>query len=291
MLIDKEYPATHSMETSWFCADEDGNVAIFKIEDDGPVPEEVDGDLYISEIFWEIFVYQRGKLYDCLNLSHEQIMEMLNPPKYENVWVHDAYNNYWYDAIIEIDLTKLAIFEQAIASFKPIYSDGRVIRLSPTEGFFHVFFDQDKKIVKKLEENEVVIGVYGSPDFEYYDLLTEKQYPAFLYRQDYGPHKNAAEREYVPQNPLRIEQLPERVRKRISILPLRFADTPNIQMGEYVKLRAISYSAQIHYEHHDWYRLPLTHGGFAFYNMDCHKWMSEEEMDELIASGKAKLIR
>lgn len=38
MKTDKEYPATHSMSTAWYCADEEGNVAIIDIEDDGPVP-------------------------------------------------------------------------------------------------------------------------------------------------------------------------------------------------------------------------------------------------------------
>ena len=34
----KEYPATHSMSTAWYCVDEDGNVGIFDIDDNGPVP-------------------------------------------------------------------------------------------------------------------------------------------------------------------------------------------------------------------------------------------------------------
>lgn len=33
MITDKEYPATHSMATSWYCVDEDGNVGIFDIDD------------------------------------------------------------------------------------------------------------------------------------------------------------------------------------------------------------------------------------------------------------------
>ena len=38
MITDKEYPATHSMSTAWYCADEDGNVAIIDFDDNGPVP-------------------------------------------------------------------------------------------------------------------------------------------------------------------------------------------------------------------------------------------------------------
>ena len=33
MKTNKEYPATHSMSTAWYCVDEDGNVGIFDIDD------------------------------------------------------------------------------------------------------------------------------------------------------------------------------------------------------------------------------------------------------------------
>ena len=40
MKIDKEYPATHSMSTAWYCVDEEGNVGIVDIHDNGPIPNE-----------------------------------------------------------------------------------------------------------------------------------------------------------------------------------------------------------------------------------------------------------
>ena len=54
MKIDKEYPATHSMSTAWFCADMDGNVTIIDIADDGPVPVGTGGyneGTYVYEIW------------------------------------------------------------------------------------------------------------------------------------------------------------------------------------------------------------------------------------------------
>lgn len=32
MLIDKEYPATHSMSTSWYIVDEEGNAVLDKVK-------------------------------------------------------------------------------------------------------------------------------------------------------------------------------------------------------------------------------------------------------------------
>ena len=40
MIIDKEYPATHSMSTSRFGIDKDGKVALLEFEDNGPVPTQ-----------------------------------------------------------------------------------------------------------------------------------------------------------------------------------------------------------------------------------------------------------
>lgn len=48
MKFDKEYPATHSMETAWYAADEDGNVALIMYNDNGPVPENLP-DVRIGE--------------------------------------------------------------------------------------------------------------------------------------------------------------------------------------------------------------------------------------------------
>ena len=32
MLVDKEYPATHSMSTSWYIIDEEGNAVLDKVK-------------------------------------------------------------------------------------------------------------------------------------------------------------------------------------------------------------------------------------------------------------------
>ena len=49
MLIDKEYPATHSNDTAWFCVDLDGNIAVFDIEENGPTPNDFEGEHCIAD--------------------------------------------------------------------------------------------------------------------------------------------------------------------------------------------------------------------------------------------------
>ena len=55
MKTNKEYPATHSMSTAWYCVDEDGNVGIFDIEDNGPVPVGGYTQDGVEDVFWEDF--------------------------------------------------------------------------------------------------------------------------------------------------------------------------------------------------------------------------------------------
>ena len=93
MIKDKEYPATHSMSTAWFCADLDGNVAIIDIDDDGPVPVGTGGyneGTYVYEIWSETLpTHTEERMYD-LPLTDEQIVPLLLPKVDENdIWTED----------------------------------------------------------------------------------------------------------------------------------------------------------------------------------------------------------
>ena len=50
MKTDKEYPATHSMCTAGYFVDEEDNVAIFSFDDNGPIPDTVDQDIWVNEL-------------------------------------------------------------------------------------------------------------------------------------------------------------------------------------------------------------------------------------------------
>ena len=41
MKTTKEFPATHSMDTEWFIADAEGNIALFDFDDDRSVPAKI----------------------------------------------------------------------------------------------------------------------------------------------------------------------------------------------------------------------------------------------------------
>ena len=61
MKTNKEYPATHSMSTAWYYADEEGNVAIIDFNANGPIPLSVGKDEGLESIIVEKFAESKHK--------------------------------------------------------------------------------------------------------------------------------------------------------------------------------------------------------------------------------------
>ena len=98
MITDKEYPATHSMSTAWYVADEDGNVGIMDFNDNGPVPWELEETSVEDLVFGHEEDYEK-KIFIPIDLTDEQIDDLItNPhlPKNEEDWCDDF--------IVQIDL-------------------------------------------------------------------------------------------------------------------------------------------------------------------------------------------
>ena len=96
MKIDKEYPATHSSDTAWFCVDLDGNVAVFDIEENGPTPNDFEWGHCIADLIIECLPsHTEENIYD-LPLSDVQIKQMLLPHQFEeDVWEDATIISGW----------------------------------------------------------------------------------------------------------------------------------------------------------------------------------------------------
>jgi hypothetical protein len=92
----KEYPATHSMATSWYVADEDGNVGIIDFEDNGPVPWETEQTI-IEDL---VFGHEEGDKFIRVNLTDDQIFDLLQDPH------SPEEEEFWYDCFVQIDKTQ-----------------------------------------------------------------------------------------------------------------------------------------------------------------------------------------
>ena len=103
MKTDKEYPATHSMSTAWYVADEDGNVAIMNYNDNGPVPWETE-ETSIEELVYGHFEDYDTKDHITVDLTDDQIDDLMeNPHQPED-------EDSWLECIFQIDLDQEADF-------------------------------------------------------------------------------------------------------------------------------------------------------------------------------------
>jgi len=301
MKTDKEYPATHSMETAWYCVDEDGNVGIFQIEDNGPVPEGYDYGGDPDSLFWYGFSSYDESMIRHLPLTPEQIEPLLIPKKelkkdWDNSYGRES-NLWWNNVIIKIDMTKLPLLEKALSlnPEKKGHLNEKAVCLSEPEGLFSVIMNYNKKGVSLLEENDVIKAVYETPEFwlrESYDddeIVNEdyKLYPVYVYWQNYWPYSGAASKYVEPRYPLKISQLPKELQDKAFRIPLKFKDTDRIQLAEYLPVK-VSGCPEYVYDSQIWCELATSDESLMYYNQKTKAIIYKETMDKLIAEGKAE---
>ena len=152
MKIDKEYPATHSMDTAWYCVDEDGNVGIFQIDENGPVPQGYHSGCEPDTIFWKEFSSPGDSLVYYHEMTHEQIAPLLiQKTKAEGKWEksYGSETNFWWsNCLIKIDMTNLPILEKALSLDPNKVFPNKAYCISRDEGLFAIDMYGNKKGVQ-----------------------------------------------------------------------------------------------------------------------------------------------
>jgi hypothetical protein len=117
MLIDKEYPATHSMSTSWYIVDEDGNVGIMDFNANGPVPWGTE-ETVSEDLVW-------GLESDKVDLTEEQIHyalgESCTPEEVDDysdciIQIDNHVKNY-FNLYVKTEVLKLTYAIQSLLAF------------------------------------------------------------------------------------------------------------------------------------------------------------------------------
>ena len=265
MKTDKEYPATHSMATAWYCVD---------------------------EVLWDDFSYDDETGFRMLKLTDEQVKPLLTKPigtmgsweKTSDGW----FNVDWWDVIIKIDMSKVEILKHHVAK----KWERPPICISKKQGLFYVNFHSDKEIVDALEKNDVIIAKYYPPIYSYEDDINENfagndRFPFYIYHQDYSVASEPAIKIINPEFPLKAEQLPDEIREKAKVLPLKFKDTERIQLAEYMPVSDI-WSSRYVYKDRIWWKLGASNGGSIFYNENTNAIIGEKEMNEYIENGEAE---
>ena len=301
MKTNKDYPATHSMSTAWFCADLDGNVAIIDIDDDGPVPVGTNEGSYVYEIWSESLpTHTEERIYD-LPLTDEQIAPLLLPKDdEEDIWAKDygTYaNRYWDNVIVKIDMSKLDVLRKALSHKDKDghYISSEAICLSRKHGLFHLDLDYDREAVKILQDAGAILEVYNAPSIwpvykdEDEPPYNMKDYPFFLYHQNYTPGFLPAERITSPRFPLKVEQLSKEQQAKIKTLHLKFSESKFILLAEHVPVWG-AFTTQYKYDGKIWDMLAKNDKEVVYYNTFTHSIIEYETMKSLIKKGEAKMM-
>lgn len=241
MKTDKEYPATHSMSTSWYFVDEEDNVAIFSFDDNGPKPDTVEEEIYVDQLCFEMPIIEKDGI-KCLTLTDEQVLQFVS--KFWETSIREDY--YWsFDDIFQIDPEKKEIFLSYLQEcrekhLKEHRDDDRFIPLCLSEnlGIYMVDFSGyyygkglHNPFVKYLWEQHIIQRCCSAPLFEFDESEEVKNCcPYYLYDNDWDPafpHKRVS----VPEHPVKLNQLPEAIRSKVIRLKLKFSETDEIQVA------------------------------------------------------------
>ena len=299
MKIDKEYPATHSMDTAWYCVDEDGNVGIFQIDENGPVPQGYHSCCEPDTIFWKEFSSPSDSFVYYHEMTHEQIAPLLVPKtEPEGEWdksYGSETNIWWSSCLIKIDMTNLPVLEKALSLDPNKKFPHKTYCISRNEGLFVIDMCENKKGVQLLKESEIIEAIYDLPDFwitEPYDDEEEvdegyKRFPVYLYKQGYWPSSGAAKKMIEPKYPLKITQLPQDIQSKVFRMPLRFKDAETIQLAEYVPV-IVSGCPKFVYDGEVWSLLKLSDGKCGYYCEKIHKLIPESVFQIYLDKGKAR---
>lgn len=262
MKTDKEYPATHSMDTTWFAVDESGEVAILQIEEEGPGPEPKT-DIHSYELIWYLGESDHHGT-AILQFTEEQINELTSELKEPDV---KTISNSCNILLAPNQIEKL---RKHGAQFDLCYSK--------SNNFYHLNWWKCKNdneldaYLQSLIDDGIVLKACQCDIEIYFRDWREDQsehrlahFPFYVYEQSYDQSR-AAERVVIPKHAFREEQLPETVKKEYVIhLPVKFSELKTLQPAEFV-------DCSCWYERNHtkvvngvtYMQVPLSHGGYGY---------------------------
>lgn len=231
MKTNKEYPATHSMMTSWFAIDDDGCVAIMNYEDNGPVPagtpESNEEDLIMADLASPV----EGKPYKTLHLTKEEVKYIMdNSIDYPSDFDREGY----YNAIVKVESKDMNLFLEAVQYFGEFESDGTIC-LDEDEGLFYInWYGYDDKTIKMISKT-FKAGIIKPLKriFTYNDNTDLSQFPFYVYDQEYNSEVPMKRRQ-VPFFKFNADRLPKEIRCKAHRLPVRFAEMEKLQIAEFL---------------------------------------------------------
>lgn len=281
MLIDKEYPATHSMLTSWYMVDDDGNIAIMQGDDNGPVPFGVREEYFADSMFFGESL-DDNEICGAIELTKEQIEETLGQSRAPK----DITS--WWEIVVEIDTSRRQEFLQIVED-SPIHNYGCV---SESLGLYKIDVawctDDNYAIIKgsaldRLVSSGIIRSVYRIPelnlDCKYNEATKEYVFTKefennsyYLYTQPYWP-QIIQKRVHIPRYPVKIEQVHPDKREKILRIPGKFSEIEYMQIAEWYPCAAYSVGETVDIDGCDYALFPMADGTEKYVLTHIPEWL------------------
>jgi hypothetical protein len=270
MKFDKEYPATHSMSTSWYMVDDEGNVGIMQFDDNGPIPFGIKQDCSFANdlIFGEGF--NDDEQCGSIQLNKEQLDELIGQP-------HSiSEEKRWYDIIVKIDKSKKELFMNIVNNSKIDYY-GCV----PEElGLYKIDCwdctnEKDDSIIAgsgldQLIKAGIIEGVYNIPQLEMdckynhdtkQDIFTKEfdNAPYYIYLQPYWPDI-VQKRMNIPSHPVKLSQVEKKYHDKILRIPGKFKDFDSLQIAQWHPSTIYPLEKSMYIDENEYTLLPIEDG-------------------------------
>lgn len=262
MKLFKEYPATHSMSTSWFAIDEEGKVAILNFEDNGPIPQPASGSQTGSHtLITDGLIDSNGFKYR--EYSDEQVLSMFQEDPKGFGELYNPNDNYFF-GYIQIDSSKANEFLEVI---KPFLNDEycSIVCYSQSQGIFSFDIKKNEKdklsALEQLKSSNIILKVLRA-NFDYDCIIDDEDkkrlspIPFFVYNQEYGDPFGDLNKVYTPTIcPYTEDRLTDYERAAAFRIKGRFEDLAHVQPATEHPFST--------YEHLDWVDID----GVMYYKM------------------------
>ena len=144
MKTNNEYPATHSMSTSWFGIDKDGNVALIDFNENGPVPSFL-GEESSESVIGDVIPAKITDLKTYISFTDQQAEHLIDA-----MTDADANNQVEFTNIVQINPLKteqfISLYDKNSHKYTSKDFDDKLLCLSYKYGIYVLNFYNWKKI-------------------------------------------------------------------------------------------------------------------------------------------------
>ena len=246
MKTNNEYPATHSMSTSWFGIDKDGNVALIDFNENGPVPSFL-GEESSESVIGDVIPAKITDLKTYISFTDQQAEHLIDA-----MTDADANNQVEFTNIVQINPLKteqfISLYDKNSHKYTSKDFDDKLLCLSYKYGIYVLNFYNWKKIdVNTLYEEKILLKSiqfdfwcdenWNEEKGKWIFEMALKNLPFYHYQQPYWPGQ-LIERTYIPRYPLNESQL-DTITKKLAIrFPFSFETQELFQISEYTPCRS-----------------------------------------------------